>query len=185
VPQYGETTLLNRLQFGFSSFQGSPTADGQFTNTTYCEPPASCPPSHTPFRPIMAAPLCPAPASTTSPPQRTYRPTKSTRRQNRPFFRVCTKDKCSQKPKEFKREGDWRMHVKRHDRPYQCNICTRAFYQTRDLNKHITTHAPGLSFTCPFQGCERTGFTRDYNLIRHLKDQHGIKVKKDQLSGPL
>ena len=78
--------------------------------------------------------------------------------------------------------------MKRHTLPYKCPFpgCLRGrpesgFYQDRDLEKHKKTHLAGPSFRCPVQGCSGSA-TRDYNMVRHLKDQHGIRVKKAEIT---
>ncbi|KAH6838580.1 hypothetical protein B0I37DRAFT_241002 [Chaetomium sp. MPI-CAGE-AT-0009] len=97
---------------------------------------------------------------------------------------VCTEGICEQKPKRFSRPGNYRMHTKKHTLPYKCATdgCPwgrpdKGFSQRRDLRKHEEIHGPARLFRCPIEGCD-SGATRDDNMVRHLKKQHCMKVKK-------
>lgn len=80
------------------------------------------------------------------------------------------------------------MHMKKHELPYKCSSpgCrfggnTGGFYQLRDLRKHQETHLARPSFRCYFEGCPRSA-TRHYNMVRHLRKQHGIMVKQGEIA---
>ena len=75
------------------------------------------------------------------------------------------------------------MHMKKHTRPYTCSApgCPWGFYQDRDLKKHEKTHLAEASFRCFVEGCHGSA-TRHYNMVRHLKDQHGIEVKQAEIA---
>lgn len=133
-----------------------------------------------PFRqpPKPYAPLSPAMSQHPGPP-----PTEATNQQ-RPRRTalvgetyVCPYDSCDE---TFRRPGDLRKHEKRHTRPYRCQVCPTGFYQARDLKKHLRTHYGGPSWLCRYDGCHKK-FTVDDNLVRHIRDAHGVKVKKSSL----
>ncbi|KAK0717438.1 hypothetical protein B0T26DRAFT_647750 [Lasiosphaeria miniovina] len=98
---------------------------------------------------------------------------------------VCIEGSCARNPKTFTKAGE--KHTKKHTLPYLCPVdgCPRGvlgagFYQRRDRNKHRDSHSAAASFRCPVEGCDSTA-TRDYNMVRHMKDQHKIKIKKADL----
>jgi hypothetical protein len=75
------------------------------------------------------------------------------------------------------------MHMKRHTKPYECLVpgCSWRFYQDRDLRKHRKTHLAEASFRCFVEGCLSSA-TRHYNMVRHLRSKHGIKVKQGEIA---
>ncbi|KAK3365527.1 hypothetical protein B0T24DRAFT_391979 [Lasiosphaeria ovina] len=108
-------------------------------------------------------------------------PPYGTRQHNRLYRRPL----CSEPTDIYK--GREVQHTKRHTLPYLCPVdgCLRSvpgtgFYQTRDRDKHRDSHSAAASFRCPVEGCGGTA-TRDYNMVRHVKDQHKIKIKKADL----
>jgi hypothetical protein len=80
-----------------------------------------------------------------------------------------------------------RQHRKKHTKPYNCTVpgCrfeypNLGFAQKRELDKHMKTHYPERSFRCYVEGCPSSG-TLAYNMVRHLKKQHGIHVKQGEI----
>jgi len=65
----------------------------------------------------------------------------------------------------------YRQHRKRHTRPYRCTICSKGFYQDRDLQRHINTHTGTRDFHCPVQGCDKV-YTREDGVTRHMNAKH-------------
>jgi len=80
--------------------------------------------------------------------------------------------------------------MKRHTLPYKC-VDERCIYsegrdpggfsQLRDLQRHETTHQPKPSYHCYWPGCQSSA-TRDYNMVRHLKEKHGIEIKQGDVA---
>lgn len=81
--------------------------------------------------------------------------------------------------------------MKQHQRPHHCPLegCRFAeegdpggFGQPRDLETHMATHNPRPSFRCFVAGCTSSA-TRKDNIVRHLKDQHGVKIRQSEVEG--
>ncbi|KAK4459745.1 hypothetical protein QBC42DRAFT_4825 [Cladorrhinum samala] len=105
---------------------------------------------------------------------------------------VCSDGSCADNPQTFTGGGAYRMHLKRHSRPYKCrrpDCCynKRGFPQLRDLQRHEVTHKGARSFRCYFEGC-RGSATRLDNMVRHVQMAHKVKVRKAEIaalcSGP-
>lgn len=69
-----------------------------------------------------------------------------------------------------------RKHLKKHVRPYLCDVCevVRTAEQA-EMREHLKTHIiPDLRerFWCPKCLSPRTSFTREDNLLRHMKKKH-------------
>ncbi|KAM7211200.1 hypothetical protein V8F06_013410 [Rhypophila decipiens] len=99
---------------------------------------------------------------------------------------TCREESCAENPQTFEHTWQLNKHKKRHTLPHKCPVegcvfsedgACGGFSQRRDLERHMTTHQPARSFRCYFPGCESRS-TRDYNMVRHLRNQHGIKIKQ-------
>ena len=80
-------------------------------------------------------------------------------------------------------------HRKKHTLPYKCVVegCIYSeghdpggFSQLRDLRRHETTHQPERSYHCYVPGCPSSA-TRAYNMVRHLRLQHGIESNEGEV----
>jgi hypothetical protein len=99
---------------------------------------------------------------------------------------TCREDFCAQDPQTFAYTWELNKHKKIHTLPYKCAVegCAFSengdrggFSQQRDLERHAATHQPLRSFRCYFPGCKSSA-TRDYNVVRHLRKQHGIEIQQ-------
>ncbi|KAK3385477.1 hypothetical protein B0H63DRAFT_183276 [Podospora didyma] len=103
---------------------------------------------------------------------------------------TCREGFCAKNPQTFEHTWQLNKHKKKHTLPYKCLAegCAFSehghpggFTQRRDLEKHTATHRPRPSFRCHVPGCESRA-TRDYNMVRHLKAQHGIRIQQRKVS---
>ncbi|XP_071442921.1 uncharacterized protein [Hetaerina americana] len=83
---------------------------------------------------------------------------------------------CSMCGKQFCRQQNLRLHLKRHlsVRPYKCTQCDKAFVTNQKMEEHLNSHTGRTPFQCPL--CPRA-FRRHSNLIQHRKHHH-LKVKR-------
>ncbi|KAG8226353.1 hypothetical protein J437_LFUL010492 [Ladona fulva] len=83
---------------------------------------------------------------------------------------------CSMCGKQFSRQQNLRLHLKRHlsVRPYKCTQCDKAFVTNQKMEEHLNSHTGRTPFQCPL--CPRA-FRRHSNLIQHRKHHH-MKVKR-------
>lgn len=103
---------------------------------------------------------------------------------------TCREGSCAESPKTFDQPCLLTKHKKQHTRPHHCQVpgCKYAeggdpggFGQPRDLLNHEKTHQPVPSIHCFIPGCTSSA-TRHYNMVRHLKTQHGIEMKQAEVA---
>ncbi|KAF2098450.1 hypothetical protein NA57DRAFT_75695 [Rhizodiscina lignyota] len=95
---------------------------------------------------------------------------------------VCT---CG---KQYKRNSELTRHIKQKTEGPQhiCGLdnCGRAFNDLKDLFRHQSSQKHGnvRFFRCKEEGCiyasATHGFSRRDNFMRHMDDQHGIRVPR-------
>ena len=104
------------------------------------------------------------------------------------------KHPCAYCPRSFRREGDWRKHLRIHTRPIQCPIpgCNGAFAQQRECDRHVESKHKSVSATTKTDAasssssacwtCGRS-FARKDALKRHFARVHKVHVSFRSKSG--
>ncbi|KAI6781668.1 Zinc finger X-linked protein-like protein [Emericellopsis cladophorae] len=81
------------------------------------------------------------------------------------------KHKCDECPKKFKRPCELMKHMKRHDRPYACTVCSKRFGSKNDWKRHEgTQHEIKELWHCDL-GCHKV-FTHREAFETHLHATH-------------
>ncbi|XP_015110753.1 uncharacterized protein LOC107036973 [Diachasma alloeum] len=63
-------------------------------------------------------------------------------------------------------------HAARSTKPYKCNQCSAAFYRHSDYTAHMNSHRNVRPYTCNYCGAQ---FIRKYNCLRHVKEHEENK----------
>lgn len=87
---------------------------------------------------------------------------------------------CTKCNRRFAHKHNLKTHMNRHDgiRPYVCNVCTKAFYDSSTLNVHTkSVHSDTNAHVCNI--CSK-GFNRNGNLKIHMVKTHHIQHPKVQ-----
>ena len=93
---------------------------------------------------------------------------------HRSFIEFSTKrgHLCVYCGKFYSRKYGLKIHLRTHTgyKPLKCKVCSRAFGDPSNLNKHIRLHAEGST---PYR-CHHCGkvLVRRRDLVRHLKSRH-------------
>ncbi|XP_053970621.1 uncharacterized protein LOC128872198 [Hylaeus volcanicus] len=64
-------------------------------------------------------------------------------------------------------------HAARSTKPYKCNQCSAAFYRHSDYTAHMNSHRNVRPYTCNYCGAQ---FIRKYNCLRHVKEHEENKA---------
>ncbi|XP_003703788.1 uncharacterized protein LOC100880868 [Megachile rotundata] len=64
-------------------------------------------------------------------------------------------------------------HAARSTKPFKCNQCSAAFYRHSDYTAHMNSHRNVRPFTCNYCGAQ---FIRKYNCLRHVKEHEESKA---------
>ncbi|OXU23462.1 hypothetical protein TSAR_013310 [Trichomalopsis sarcophagae] len=64
-------------------------------------------------------------------------------------------------------------HAARSTKPFKCNQCSAAFYRNSDYTAHINSHRNVRPYTCNYCGAQ---FIRKYNCLRHVKEHEENKA---------
>ncbi|XP_012266597.2 uncharacterized protein LOC105692156 isoform X2 [Athalia rosae] len=63
-------------------------------------------------------------------------------------------------------------HAARSTKPFKCNQCSAAFYRHSDYTAHMNSHRNVRPYTCNYCGAQ---FIRKYNCLRHVKEHEENK----------
>ncbi|CBY37396.1 unnamed protein product, partial [Oikopleura dioica] len=86
----------------------------------------------------------------------------------------CSVEGCS---KGFCTQTALNNHVKRHNREFKCEKCSKVFNEHAKLKRHQLVHTGERPFKCPFAHCQRR-FSLDFNLTTHMRIHTGDKPFK-------
>lgn len=64
-------------------------------------------------------------------------------------------------------------HAARSTKPFKCNQCSAAFYRHSDYTAHMNSHRNVRPYTCNYCGAQ---FIRKYNCLRHVKEHEENKA---------
>ncbi|KAL0124753.1 hypothetical protein PUN28_006540 [Cardiocondyla obscurior] len=64
-------------------------------------------------------------------------------------------------------------HAARSTKPFKCNQCSAAFYRHGDYTSHMNSHRNVRPYTCNVCGAQ---FIRKYNCLRHVKEHEENKA---------
>lgn len=64
-------------------------------------------------------------------------------------------------------------HAARSTKPFKCNQCNAAFYRHSDYTAHMNSHRNVRPYTCNYCGAQ---FIRKYNCLRHVKEHEENKA---------
>ncbi|XP_072766075.1 uncharacterized protein [Anoplolepis gracilipes] len=64
-------------------------------------------------------------------------------------------------------------HAARSTKPFKCNQCSAAFYRHSDYTAHMNSHRNVRPYTCNYCGAQ---FIRKYNCLRHVKEHEESKA---------
>ncbi|XP_076668300.1 uncharacterized protein LOC143368940 isoform X1 [Andrena cerasifolii] len=64
-------------------------------------------------------------------------------------------------------------HAARSSKPFKCNQCSAAFYRHSDYTAHMNSHRNVRPYTCNYCGAQ---FIRKYNCLRHVKEHEENKA---------
>lgn len=110
-----------------------------------------------------------------------YRTTYPLRVSNSPAqaMHVCDEPSCG---RSFDRRAEMlrhqRIHLSKSERPHKCDACDEGFLYPKDLERHKRTHAEDSQskIFCLVEGCSNgtggTSFSRQDNLLRHMRQAH-------------
>ena len=94
--------------------------------------------------------------------------------------------RCALCPKSFPRRWELNRHLKRHERPFKCEIspCGAAFALRKDLHRHVKqVHDFASDLRCIFSTCNFSSTRRD-DLKRHLQRVHGVEIRFGASTSP-
>lgn len=97
---------------------------------------------------------------------------------------------CALCPKSFPRRWKLNRHLKRHEKPFKCEVssCTAAFALRKDLGRHLKAVHDGFAsdedmLKCIFSACNFSSTRRDV-LKRHLQGVHSVEIRFGASASP-
>ncbi|XP_045776707.1 zinc finger protein 70-like [Maniola jurtina] len=83
----------------------------------------------------------------------------------------CPFEKCPFYQKEFKGLESLEDHIKKHYKPYECELCKKSFNNEANMRRHLSTHALEKPRRCMYCLTARA-YVRGEHLIRHVRKSH-------------